>query len=291
MFKPRQWFFAKIYLAISVLCIFALVGLGYAETGQLPAKHWNQENLDKIKGITIEPLTFAVLGDNRDHPEVFGRVLKKVDQDSSLTFAIHLGDMVHRADLEQYDVFFKEVRQNLHKPVLTVIGNHELYGEGGLELYHEIFGPDDYAFPIKQNYFIVLNDAAQEGLRGEQFRWLEGELQKSQTYKTRLVFLHIPLYDPRDGEKPHSLKPEEAAQLLAMFKKYKVTHVFAAHIHHYYAGAWEGLPYTITGGAGAPLYGTDPQHAFYNYLKVTIRGNQVQVQVRPLPGEASRSAK
>jgi len=98
------------------------------------------------------------------------------------------------------------------------------------------------------------------------------------------VFLHIPLYDPRDGEKPHSLKPEEASQLLALFKKYHVTHIFAGHIHAYYAGAWEGLPYIITGGAGAPLSGTDPQHAFYHYLKVTIRGSQVQVQVRPVPG-------
>jgi predicted phosphodiesterase len=292
MFKPRQWFFTKIYLAISVLGIFALVGLGYAgETGQLPAKHWNQQNLEKIKGITSEPLTFAVLGDNRDNPAVFGRVLKKVDRESGLTFAIHLGDMVKEANLEQYQTFFKEVRQNLHRPLLTVIGNHELNGERGLELYHEIFGPDDYAFQIKQNYFIVLNDNAKEGLRGEQLRWLEDELQKSQTYKIRLVFLHIPLYDPRGGENHHCLSPEEAAKLLALFKNYKVTHVFAGHIHDYYAGDWEGLPYTITGGAGAPLYGTDPQHAFYHYLKVTVGDKWVRIQVRPLPGEASLSAK
>jgi 3',5'-cyclic AMP phosphodiesterase CpdA len=292
MFKPRQWFFTKFYLAISILCIFALVGLGYAgETGQLPARQWNQQNLDKIKGITTEPLTFAVLGDNRGHPEVFGRVLKMVDRDSSLTFAIHLGDMVKKADLNQYQTFFKAVRQNLHKPMLSVIGNHELYGEGGLELYHEIFGPDDYAFQIKQNYFILLNDAAQDGLRPEQLRWLEDELQKSQDYKTRLVFLHVPLFDPRGGKNHHCLRPEQAAKLLALFKRYKATYIFAAHIHDYYTGVWGALPYTITGGAGAPLYGTDPKHAFYHYLKVTIRGSQVQVQVRPLPGEASRSAR
>ena len=166
--------------------------------------------------------------------------------------------MVIKADLDQYRIFFKEVRQNLHKPLLSVIGNHELYGERGLELYHEIFGPDDYSFQINHNYFIVVNDAAKEGLSPEQLRWLEAELQKSQAAKTRLVFLHVPLFDPRGGENPHCLRPEEAARLLALFKKYKVTHVFAAHIHGYYAGAWDGLPYTITGGAGAAVWDRSP---------------------------------
>jgi 3',5'-cyclic AMP phosphodiesterase CpdA len=290
LLKERHRILARLNLSISVLCILALVGIGYAaETAALPAKQWNLENLKKIKGLPAGPLSFAVFGDNRDNPTVFGRVLKKVDWDSSVTFAIHLGDMVKKADLEQYQIFFKEVRLNLHKPLLTVIGNHELYGERGPELYHRIFGPDYYSFQIQQNYFIMVNDGAKEGMNQEQLRWLEEELQKSQTYKTRLVFLHIPLYDPRSGEnKPHSLQPEEAAKLLPLFKKYNVSHVFAAHIHDYYTGEWEGLPYTITGGAGAPLYGDDPKHAFYHYLKVTLSGQQVQIQVRPLPGDASQ---
>jgi len=285
MLKRPSWSYAKLYLAVSVLCLVALAGIGFAsDIGPLPAKQWNQENLSKIKSLPSGPLCFAVLGDNRDNPAVFGRVLKKLDWDMGLTFAIHLGDMVHQVDMEQYRTFFNAVRQNLHKPLLAVIGNHELYGERGLELYHEMLGPDYYSFQVNNHYFIAVNDAAKEGLSQEQLRWLEGELQKSQAALTRIVFLHIPLYDPRNGEKPHSLKPEEAAKLLALFKKYHVNHIFAAHIHAYYAGAWEGLPYTITGGAGAAWSGTDSQHAFYHYLKVTVRDNQVQVQVRPLQG-------
>ena len=99
--------------------------------------------------------------------------------------------------------------------------------------------------------------------------------------------MHIPLFDPRGGENHHCLRPELAAKLLALFKKYKVTYIFAAHIHDYYTGTWDGIPYTITGGAGAKLYGSDPEHAFYHYLKVTIKGDQVQVRLRRLtkPGE------
>ena len=285
MFQHHRRVIPKIVLIFSVFCLAALAGMGFAgDIAPLPAKQWNQENLAKIQSAAAEPLTFAVMGDSRDNPPVFGGVLKKVDSDSDLAFVIHLGDLVGVANLEQYQTFFTVVRQNLHKPLLAVVGNHELNGDRGLDLFHEIFGPDYYAFQIGQNYFIAIDDAAKEGLSQAQLRWLEAELQKSQNYKTRMVFCHIPLYDPKDDDKPHCLKPEEAAKLLALFKKYNVTHVFAGHIHSYYAGNWKGLPYTITGGAGAPLSGTDPQHAFYHYLKVTLRNKQVQIQVQPLPG-------
>lgn len=284
MFKTRQWFFTKLCMAISVVCIFALVGLGYAaDIGPVPATNWNPANLAKIKVSPAKPLTFAVFGDNRgEHPAVFASLLQEVDRAPSLAFGIHLGDMVMKAKLDQYRSFFTAVRQDFHKPLLAVVGNHELNGDQGLVFYHEIFGPDYYSFQLNNNYFIVVDDAAPEGLSQEQLSWLEAELKKSQAAKTRLIFFHVPLFDPRGGENHHCLRPELAVKLLALFKKYKVTYIFAAHIHDYYTGTWEGIPYTITGGAGAKLYGSDPEHAFYHYLKVTIKGDQVQVQLRRL---------
>lgn len=283
MFNRNGWGYLKINAAVLAICIFTLVGLGLAaDNGPLPASNWNPENLNKIQAAkTADPLTFAVLGDNREHPEILGQFLKLIDNDPSLSFAIHLGDMVKEGDLEHYRPFFQEVRRNLHKPMLTVIGNHELCDEG-LKLNRSLFGRDYYSFAKNDDYFIIIDDADGK-VAPEQIHWLKGELQKSQSYKARLVFLHIPLYDPRGGNNQHCLPSAEASRMLALFKKYKVTHVFAAHIHDYYAGAWEGLPYTISGGAGAPLYGADPQHAFFHYLKVSIQGDQVQIQVRPLP--------
>ena len=288
MFKCQPWSHLKVQTVLLVLLILAPAALGRAvDPGPLPAQNWNRENLQRITVAPANPLTFAVFGDNRgEHPQVFESLLKAVDRDPSLAFGIHLGDMVLNADLDKYRSFFQQVRLNLHKPLLSVIGNHELYGDRGLEIYRDIFGPDDYAFQIDRNYFIVIDNAAKEGMDPGQLRWLEAELQKAHTFKTRLVFLHVPLFDPRGGENHHCLRPELASRLLVLFKKYKVTHVFAAHIHSYYLGAWDGVPYTITGGAGAKLYGDEPQHAFYHYLKVTIQGSRVQIQVRPIPGPA-----
>lgn len=289
MFRRQSWSRLQVLAVLLAVFILALAVPGRAaDTGPLPAQNWNPENLKRIKAAAIEPLTFAVFGDNRgEHPLVFESLLKEVDRDPSLSFGIHLGDMVMNADPDKYRTFFQAVRLNFHKPLLSVIGNHELYGDRGLELYREIFGPDDYSFQIDRNYFIVVDDAAKEGLAPEQLRWLEAELQKSQAARTRLVFLHVPLFDPRGGDNHHCLRPELASQLLVLFKQYRVTHVFAAHIHGYYLGAWDGVPYTITGGAGAKLYNPeDPKHAFYHYLQVSLRGNQVKIKVHPLPGPA-----
>jgi 3',5'-cyclic AMP phosphodiesterase CpdA len=284
MSKPRLRVFTRIYLAVAIFSFIVLAGIGYAaDLGPIPATNWNPANLAKIKVSPAKPLTFAVFGDNRgEHPAVFASLLQEVDRAPSLAFAIHLGDMVRKAELDQYRTFFAAVRQDLRKPLLSVIGNHEFNGDEGLVFYHEIFGPDYYSFQLNNNYFIMVDDAAKEGMSQEQLSWLETELQKSQAARTRLVFFHIPLFDPRGGENHHCLRPELAAKLAALFKQYKVTYIFAAHIHDYYTGTWDGIPYTITGGAGAKLYGSDPEHAFYHYLKVTVKGDQVQVQLRRL---------
>jgi 3',5'-cyclic AMP phosphodiesterase CpdA len=265
-----------------ILLLLAWVGAGLGADAGLPAQDWNLSNQKRIKVPPGDSLTFAVLGDNRNNPPVFQQILQQINHDPSLTFAINLGDLVETGTVENFRNFLDQVRQNLSLPLLTVLGNHDLEKDHGPGLYRRIFGPDHYAFQIKDNYFIVVNDAEKTGVGKEQWRWLERELKKSQAYKTRLVFLHIPLFDPRGDENHHALSEDAGRRLAALFRRYHVTHVFAGHIHSYFSGNWDGVPYTITAGAGAPLYGTDPQHFFYHYLKVTIMDGKVTIEVQRL---------
>jgi hypothetical protein len=264
------------------------VGAGLAsDSAPLPAKDWNLRQVERLKTPGGGALTFAVLGDNRSNPAVFEQVLRRLDCDPDLAFAIDVGDMVEQGTLAQFDAFFKHLRSAARLPFLTVVGNHDLGANQDLTLYRKIFGPDYYAFQLGDHYFIVLDDNLPTGMGEAQMAWLEQELRKSQSYKTRLVFLHVPLFDPRGGENHHCLPEATGRRLAALFHYYRVTHIFAGHIHSYFSGNWDGIPYTITGGAGAPLYGTDPQHFFYHYLKITLRGEQVEVQVRRLPAAGS----
>jgi serine/threonine-protein phosphatase CPPED1 len=282
-YKTRLSIPPIVRLGLIIMGLLVWVGAGLAaETAPLPAKDWNPRQVERLKAPAGDTLTFAVLGDSRSNPAVFAGVLKALAGDPSLTFAIEVGDMVERGALEQFDAFFQQIRSAIRLPFLTVAGNHDLGKDRDLTLYREIFGPDYYAFQLKGNYFIMVNDEGAGGVGEAQWRWLEGELKKSQSYQTRLVFLHTPLSDPRGGENHHCLPEATGRRLAALFRQYHVTHVFAGHIHSYFSGNWDGVPYTITAGAGAPLYGNDPAHFFYHYLKVTLRGDQVDVQVQRL---------
>jgi 3',5'-cyclic AMP phosphodiesterase CpdA len=286
--RPRQRLTACKF-GFMICCILVWVAAGLAgDNGSLPARNWNLHTLERIKVPAGPSLTFAVLGDNRSNPKVFTQILQHLDREPGLAFAIDVGDLVERGSRESFCQFLALVRQHLRLPLLTVIGNHDLDEHRRATLYRRIFGPEYYAFHFKDNYFTMVNDVAPHGIGPRQWRWLEANLKKSQAYQTRLVFLHTPLFDPRGGEHHHCLPEKLGRKLLALFRQYHVTHIFAGHIHSYFSGKWDGVPYTISGGAGAPLYGTDPAHFFHHYLKVTLKGGKVHIEVRRLaaPGRS-----
>jgi 3',5'-cyclic AMP phosphodiesterase CpdA len=267
-----------------ILGLLAWVGPGLgSEAAPLPAQDWNPRQIKRLKTLPGSAVTFAVLGDNRSNPAVFEQVLRSLDRDPDLAFALDVGDLVEQGTVEQFTAFFKLLRSTVRLPFLTAPGNHDRGQHQDLTLYGKIFGPVNYAFPFRDHYFIVFNDNPPHGMGEAHLAWLEQELRKSQSYKSRLVFLHVPLFDPRGGENHHCLPEAAGRRLAALFHRYRVSHVFAGHIHSYFTGQWDGVPYTITAGAGAPLYGADPRHFFYHYLKVTLRGGRVEIQVRRLP--------
>jgi serine/threonine-protein phosphatase CPPED1 len=263
-----------------LIILLLLVWTGAGLAAALPAKDWNPRQVERLQAPAGGKLTFAVLGDNRSNAAVFERVLKDMAGDPGLTFAMVIGDMVEKGALEELNDFFKQIQPYGRIPFLTAVGNHDLGKNQDLTLYRQIFGPDYYSFQLQDNYFIVVNDVEPDGVGEVQWGWLEKELKRSRSYKTRLVFLHTPLFDPRGGDKRHCLPEAAGRRLAALLRQYRVTHIFAGHIHSYFTGNWDGVPYTITGGAGAPLYGTDPNHFFHHYLKVTLQGGEVHVEVQ-----------
>lgn len=270
-------------MGLFFVCILLLTAIESCyHFAPLPAHDWIATNLQKIRVKQPNDFSFAVFGDNKNSHTTFNALLKQVNHDPDIAFAIDIGDLVFDGEKEKYRYFFNQVRDNLELPLLAAVGNHELR-EKGRGIYYDIFGPFYYSFQIGKNYFIVLDDANEAGLDQWQIQWLEKELKKAQSYNTRFVFMHVPLFDPRGNSYHHCLPKDAANSLNALFHKYHVTHIFASHIHSYFSGQWEGIPYTITGGAGAELIGTDPAHYFYHYLKVHVKEGGVSIHVHRLP--------
>ena len=196
-YKTRLQRLFAVRFALIILLLLAWTGAGLpVDSAALPAKDWNPRQVERLQAPAGGKLTFAVLGDNRSNPEVFGRVLKDMAGDSSLTFAIVVGDMVERGALEEFNEFFKQIQPYGRMPFLTAVGNHDLGRDQDLTLYREIFGPDYYTFRLQDHYFIVVNDVEADGVGEIQWRWLEKELKKSQL-KAREH------YKPRDFSQLH----------------------------------------------------------------------------------------
>jgi len=279
-----------IKTSLLILCIFLLLGYEmWIHFSPIPTSGWNIVNLKRINVSDRNHFSFAVFGDNRGSKYAFENLLKLIDHDQDITFGIDLGNMVSSGKVQRYDYLLKQVKNNLALPLLTAIGNHELYGKGR-ELYCEIFGPAYYSFQVGKNYFMVLDDADGKGLGREQRLWLEKELEKSLKYKTRIIFMHVPLNDPRGTSYHHCLAEESADDLINLFLRYRVTHVFASHIHGHFEGNLKGIPYTITGWSGLSLAGDRPDHSFFHFLKVRIKNGGVDVSVRNVLSPAYEKA-
>jgi hypothetical protein len=260
--------------SMKIYSVFSLAGISNWNFQQLPL-----QKINKLIDKTKNEFSFVVFGDNRNSIKPFKYLITKVNEEDAL-FAVDCGDLVSHGEEKNFRRFLKQIK-SLHKPLLTVIGNHDLH-ENDSTIYCKKFGKLYYSFAIKNSYFVILDDA-KENLDQVQMNWLEDELKKSQNYRYRFIFIHVPLYSVSqkvEYQIGHSMKDLFLAKKLNnLFDKNNVTMLFASHIHGYYRGTWGNTPYIITGGAGAKLFGFDPQHYFYHYVRVNVSDNGVHYKV------------
>ncbi len=273
---------------IFIASLLALLAVG-AFIYQLEFRPWwppeglnrNYHQVQRIPEETDE-FSFAVMGDNKNSFSTFQAILRDLDTKTDrLAFAIDIGDLVFDGAQEKYRVFYDQIK-NEELPFLVAIGNHDIREEGRA-IYYELFGPFYYSFTVGNSYFIVLDDANMIRFDPPQIAWLRQELEKSRSYTHLFVFFHVPLRDPREASSHSLLDKGQVDEMLALFREYRVTRIFASHIHGYFTGEWDGVPYTITGGAGAELLGTDPNHYFYHYVVVDVDGDRVTTSVVRFP--------
>jgi hypothetical protein len=270
-----------VRIILASLCILAFIGITlWNAYAPVPIHNRNQKELARISVADPHDFSFAVMGDNKGDRSVFEPLLRDIDHDREIQFALDDGDLVDGGTVGHYRRFLSQVQENLTIPFLAAIGNHDLNNNGSNKNYQEIFGPTYYSFQVGKSDFIVLDAITEAGFDKAERQWLEKELQKGQASKARFVFLHVPVFDPRGGTYHKSLPDKDQKDLLDLFRRYKVTHLFASHLHGYFSGVWASVPYTITGGAGGSLQGNDPEHFFYHYVKVHVRDGKADVMLR-----------
>jgi len=278
------WLSAVAFTVLVLAVIFASAIKIHA-TWLLPRapSKWNERQLSKI-GVPGEQFSFAVLGDNKNSIKTFDLLKKSLDREDIL-FSIDVGDLVFDGEEVKYRLFANQV-QGLKAPMLTALGNHDIEA-GGRENYERIFGARYYSFTVGRNFFIVLDDSDGKAVDPAQMRWFERELRKSETFKHRFVFMHVP---PFRGLRNMSMPMEEflsdrknADAIKHLCIRYDVDFVFGSHMHTFDYDLWPwNVRYVITGGGGAELWDVDRYRDMHHYIKVTVSKDRVLFDVKPI---------
>jgi serine/threonine-protein phosphatase CPPED1 len=233
--------------------------------------NWNYHQLDMFNH-SFNNFTFTFSGDERDDGGNFSKMINSINNNTNILFNVNGGDLRSSADeLNNFkkDYLIPGTVAHFNKPVIFVIGNHELVNNPTASIYRDIFGsPAYYNFTEGDSYFILIDNANGEQLNITQMSWLKNQLNTSQKYKYRFVFMHVPLYSP-SGENEHSMTQTGADELRSLFDSSNVTMIFASHIHNYYSGTWGNTPYIISGGAGAPAEENHPPNHHYIMVNIT----------------------
>jgi predicted phosphodiesterase len=219
------------------------------------------------------PLLFAVCGDSRGNPDVYRRVLDSVRADGS-EFLIHTGDLVNEGTEAQWQVF-EQTMEGFDIPFYPVAGNHDGL-DGSLDgfLAHSGAPAPHYAFE-RGPVHLTFADSHHGGITAGELAWLRQSLDSSEQ-PVKIVVLHHPPFDPDGTDHVMAFGAEGFAELMA---EKGVRVVFAGHIHAYAKEMREGVLYTITGGAGAPLYREGHPQAYHHYLRVSVVGEEVAIEV------------
>jgi acid phosphatase type 7 len=236
------------------------------------------------------PFQFAIIGDSRDGEKVYTRLIGKI-LERSPQFIIHLGDMVSRPNVKEWDPFF-EISKPIQVPFFPVVGNHDVGTSKGEEIYLKQFLLPDrktyYAFEAGNSLFIILDsEKGKERIIGEQRSWLDHILTSSKA-PLKLIFIHRPFFPPIDSFKlgrAMDRHPSDRDDLHRLFLRTGVKAVIAADDHRYDRTQQDNILYLISGGGGAPLYNLKDNGGYFHYIWVSVQTGKMEGEVIDLEGK------
>jgi len=228
--------------------------------------------------------TFAYCGDEHENAAVMTEIIREA-RAAGCAFGVHNGDMVHRYRDASFDAFYRTVWQAAggEFPVYLAVGNHDTRGTirtiDGVN-FHRFLGPTHYVFWYGSDAFVVV-DSTTTSFGPDEQAWFDKTLAAVRpAARNVFVLSHIPPADPRPNRST-ALQPEAGRRFLEIAKKHNVTRILSSHIHAYFDTQADGIPLTISGGAGGRFF----RDASFHWTLVTVDGTTAKTEERRLPAE------
>lgn len=220
---------------------------------------------------------FVVLGDSRNGPEVYPRLLAQAAARHPL-FILHVGDLVNNGKPEEFESYARQIA-SLPVPMIYVPGNHDL--RNGEAPYLQFVGAPNWFFDLGPVRFIGL-DNGQGTFTAEALAMARKAFTDQ---KICLAAFHYP--PPISRWRVHAMDEDKdkgnTREVLDLIRKTKTPLVFLGHIHLYDEMDFDGSRYVISGGGGAKLHEKyNFGKAEYGFLLVRVRPSGITHQWVPL---------
>jgi len=222
---------------------------------------------------------FLTIGDTQGFTPIFTDML-----DHPLTtqseFILHVGDITPSGSKISLETF-----NNLSKvsliPIYTTPGNHDIKEVNDTSNYEQYFGNSEYFFNFSNILFISLNSST--GIFSESS--IQFLINILDTYPTnpKIIFTHIPLFDPRPDENHSLLSSTQATQILSLISDKNVKAVISGHIHLFNHTIVDGTHFITSGGGGARLYAETEEGGYHHFTEITYNLLTSEVTVEPVP--------
>ena len=246
------------------------------------------------------PFTFLLYGDNRSDPQAHAAVVKAMQAVPS-DFLVNTGDLVAEGDsARDWEDFFRiETPMLRDRCMFACVGNHEMTGNNAnnylryLQTGKDAGGGRTLFFTVRWSNarFFFLN-AFVPWSSGPDRAWIEQELARADA-EEGLDHRFVVMHQGVGSSGPHGPNKDLiGAGVAELFRKHKVTAVFAGHDHLYERGEHKGLKYLLSGGGGAPLYkvrrrpdpSTQAVEVVHHFAEVQVEGPAMKFTARRLDG-------
>lgn len=188
----------------------------------------NQKNINKLNTREKDDtISIAFTGDTHRFYDELEKFVIKVNEDPSIDFVIHVGDLADFGVAKQY-IWGNSMLAQLEIPYFVVAGNHDLITNGEVA-YKEMYGPLNFSFICDSVKFVFINTNSREFKFKEvpDINWLNGQLHPDSDFLRAVCIFHVP---PMDADFSKALE-EDFRKTLARYDN--VLFCSHGHLHGY----------------------------------------------------------
>lgn len=219
----------------------------------------NLQAINALDADDSKPFKVALLSDPHYHFSKLRDAIQHINKLDDYAFAIVTGDLSENGLMQEF-MFFYQSMQELRRPYVTVIGNHDYLSNGEL-VYHQMYGANNYTFVFNNVKFVMFDNTTVESKKQPDMDWLASNLVNDHGYDHVIPVSHIP---PYDGQMEN-----HSGAYHQLMVKHQITASIHGHRHEFSLeeSFGDGVRYVTV---------SSPQYRTYSELIITPTGIDIR---------------